>query len=187
MPATTLAITKTAITAGLELPSKQRCWQPHLIDQQPNCVGNKIKSRHHLEQCDHDTWRHPSDQLLLGTPSMTATPTTPTASHNTVFGTVADQQRDRTLRGAGITANRSVGETGIVHPLDVPRERGDNFQRSGSVDDWSHQNVCAEDGSKSCHHRLAQNREFDAKNVVVLDTFSIALPACNWPIKRVEL
>lgn len=186
MPATTLAITKTAVTAGLELPSKQRCWQPHLIDQQPNCVGDKIKSCHHLEQCDYYSWRHPSNQALLGTASMTAAPTTPAASHNAVLATVADQQRDRTLRGAEITANRSVGETGIVHRLDVSIDRGHNSQRADSTDDLSHQIVRAEDGSKSCHHRLAQNREFDAKNAVVLDTFSIDLAPSYWLIKRVK-
>lgn len=117
---------------------------------------------------------------------MTATPTTPTASHNAVFGTVADQQRDRTLRSAEITANRSVGETGIVRRLDVPRDRGQNSQRSDSMDDLSHQIVRAEDASKSCHHRHGQNGEFDAKNAVVLDTFSIDLAPSYWPIKRVE-
>ncbi len=184
MPATTSAITRTAVTAGLGLHSKQRCWQPHLIDQQPNCVGDRINICHDLEQCDHYTWRHPSDQPLLGTPSMTVAPMTPAASHYAGFGTVADQQIDRTLRGAGITANRSVDKTGIVHRLDVSRVRGDNSQRSDSVDDWSYQIVGAEDGSKSCHHRHAQHGEFGAKNAVIRDTFSIDLPPSYWHSKR---
>jgi hypothetical protein len=186
MLAPTLAATRTAVTAGMELPSKQRCWQPHLIDQQPNCVGDKINSCHHLEQCDHYPWRHPSEQPLLGGLSLTATPTTPTASHNAVLATHHSQQIDRTLRGAEITANRSVGETGIVHPLDVHRDRGDNSQRADSTDDRNRQIVRAEDGSESCNHRHAQNGEFDAKNAVVRDTFSIDRAPSYWLIKRVE-
>ena len=186
MLAPTLAATRTAVTAGMVLPSKQRCWQPHLIDQQPNCVGDKIKSCHHLEQCDHYPWRHPSNQALLGCPSMTAAPTTPAASHNAVLAPHPGQQIDHTLRGAEITANRSVGPRGIAHRLDIPRDRGHNSQCADSVDDWRHQIVRAEDGSKSCHHRLAQNGEFDAKNAVVRDTFSIDLAPSYWPIKRVE-
>lgn len=115
---------------------------------------------------------------------MTVAPMTPAASHYAGFGTVAVQQIDRTLRGAGITANRSVDKTGIVHRLDVSRDRGDNSRRFDSVDDWSYQIVGAEDGSKSCHHRHAQHGEFGAKNAVIRDTFSIDLPPSYWHSKR---